>query len=200
MRLPALALVIFALPLLGGCASTSNTPSGSTQPAPSDGMTRLKHRPEEVPQAVRDIEKIIDRRGALMADVIEIDVSANYDWDVALTGDRVIPQGIDLKRGGQSSVAMGRPRARFRNLDIRAHQRIVFHKSGLGVVPYIKIRALGNALYVHDSPESPKPVVRRARAITINNDRMGFLGPENDQPAAVGSTALDPGRAAHPPR
>jgi hypothetical protein len=66
----------------------------------------------------------IDRKQAVIADEILIEVSCNYEWDVALTGDRVGKQIPD--RGGQRCEAVGAPRAIFRNLDLRARNRITF--------------------------------------------------------------------------
>ena len=44
----------------------------------------LKLEQSEVPAAVRAIETVIDKRSALLADTVRIEVSKNYEWDVSL--------------------------------------------------------------------------------------------------------------------
>ena len=141
--------------------------------------------------AVRAIEEKIDRTSALMAEVVEISVSKNYEWDVSLTGDRVTSPTAGRTDGAKMSVAEGNARATFRNLDIRAWKRIVFRRSGLNVVPFIKIVAKGHAAYAVLDTEHDRPAIRRAPVIRINNAEIEYLDSPGrfiqDRPAGPGS-------------
>ncbi len=151
-----------------GCATTGST-------AAPEQASKLKHDLSEVPQQVRAIERRIDETCALMAEVVEISVSKNYEWDVALTGDRVTSPTRGLSDGAKVSVAEGNARATFRNMDIRAWKRIVFNRSGLNVVPFIKIVAKGRAAYAVLDGGNEQPSIRRAPIIRIDNAQIEYL-------------------------
>lgn len=164
--LPALMGLTLAL---GACTMA---PGGGAS-ADEDSM-QIKHDDADVPAQVRAIEVHINQKAAIMAEEIEIWVSKNYEWDVSLTGDRVGAEPPP-KEGGQISIAEGHARAMFRNLDIRAWKRIVFRRSGLNVVPFIKITAKGRAAYAFMDEANETPVVRRAPVIRINNAEIQFM-------------------------
>src|SRR5262249_55102409 len=132
----------------------------------------LKLTEAETPAEVRAIERVIDRRSALLADEIRIEVSKNYEWDVSLSGDAVSPQKPD--RGGTIAEAQGNPRAYFRNLDIRARDKITIWRSGLGVTPFIRISATGAVSYIDNDDATGKPRVKRAGICRINNASIAF--------------------------
>ena len=168
---------------LGACVTTSGG---------ARGPMHLKHGEAEVPSEVRAIETRIDEKAAIMAEEIEISVSKNYEWDVSLTADRVVAEAPP-RGGGQVSVAEGHARAMFRNLDIRAWKRIVFRRSGLNVVPFIKITAKGRAAYAVMNGASETPVVRRAPVIRIHNAKIEFM----DTPGSFSSRSTsDPAAAS----
>lgn len=172
----ALALCL----LLGACATGGS--GGAT--AADSGPAKLKHDPDDVPAAVRAIEAQIERRGIILADHIEIDVSRNYEWDVSLTGDDV-SKAQATEDGGMVSVAKGSPRAIFRQLELRAYQTITLKCSGMGVVPYIRIRAKGHAAHARfPDPEGP-PRVRRAQEVHVENEKLHLFG-DAAQPASTG--------------
>ena len=182
--LPALMGLTLAL---GACT----TAPGGGASADEDSM-QIKHDDADVPAQVRAIEVRINQKAAIMAEEIEISVSKNYEWDVSLTGDRV-SAGAPPQDGGQVSIAEGHARAMFRNLDIRAWKRIVFKRSGLNVVPFIKITAKGRAAYAVMDEANETPVVRRAPVIRINNAQIQFM----DTPGRFSSrSTTDPAPAA----
>ncbi len=141
----------------------------------------LKPNENEVPAAVRAIEVQIDRKQTIMADEILIEVSCNYEWDVALTGNTVSKQVAD--RGGQRSEAIGSPRAIFRNLDLRARNKITFWKSGLDVTPFIRVVAKGRVSHV-DADATGVYRVKRATTIRIDNANLTT----QSEATTVGST------------
>ena len=141
----------------------------------------LKPNENEVPVAVRAIEVQIDRKQTIMADEILIEVSCNYEWDVALTGNTVSKQVAD--RGGQRSEAIGSPRAIFRNLDLRARNKITFWKSGLDVTPFIRVVAKGRVSHV-DADATGVYRVKRATTIRIDNANLTT----QSEATTVGST------------
>ncbi len=179
-RIRTILAAAFLVTLVGACAT------GPEREETSGG--RPKARPlrtpdEEVPAAVRAIESRIDTKSALIADEVEIYCSKNYEWDVALTGDAVDKQrqvGDELV-----SVAEGNARATFRQLEIRAHRRIVFRRSGLDVVPFIKVSARGGAAYA-EAAGGGSPAVRRASLIRIENADIRF---SEDATGSPGSDA-----------
>jgi hypothetical protein len=134
---------------------------------PGHVPSTLKPSAEETPALVRAIEVVIDEKSALVAEEVEIYVSRNYEWDVALTGDVVTPQVANGQE--QSSEATGNPRATFRNLEIRAYRRIVFRKSGYDVEPFIKVTAKGQAALAKERESGGELEVLRADIIAINN-------------------------------
>lgn len=162
--------IVIALALVLGACTTS----GGRDASGGDPL-KLKHDDAEVPAEVRAIEARIDEKSAIMAEEIEISISKNYEWDVSLTADRVVAPPNPPADGGQVSIAEGHARAMFRNLDIRAWKRIVFRRSGLDVVPFIKITAKGRAAYAHLDAASETPVIRRAPVIRINNAEIEFM-------------------------
>ncbi|MAG34199.1 MAG: hypothetical protein CL908_25245 [Deltaproteobacteria bacterium] len=186
MRHATIALLFAAL--LAGCVSTGT--SGSQPTAAGDGKAvKIKHDDTEVPAAVRAIETQIDRPSALMGEEVEIWVSKNYEWDISLTGDLVKKPEPDAG-GGQVSIATGHPRARFRNLEIRAWKKIIFHRSGFGVTPYIKITARGRAAHAILDPGSDTPVVRRAPVIRIRNADIQYLDRPGGEPSRFGAAGV----------
>jgi hypothetical protein len=91
-----------------------------------------------------------------------------------------------------ASVATGNPRATFRNLDIRAWDRIIFRKSGFDVVPYIRITARGHAAHAVMPSDGGEPVIRRASVIRITNADIEYT----DRDAISSGTPVGtPGRA-----
>ena len=166
-RTLTLTTLMFTLAALAGCAA-HNDNHAAEQPI------KIKHDPDEVPLEVRAIETLIERPGAIMAEEVEISVSKNYEWDVSLSGDFV----SDPRRhvdGGTFSVAKGHACATFRKLEIRAWKRIVFRRSDLNVVPFIKITAKGRAAHATSVENGTGPVVRRAPVIKIRNADIEYL-------------------------
>jgi hypothetical protein len=148
---------------------------GAAQPKPAPknpNVSILKLDPSEVPAEVRAIERVIDRQSVLLADAVTIEVSKNYEWDLGLTGDAVSPQKAD--RGGTISEATGNPRCCFRNLDIRARDKITVWRSGLGVTPFIRVHATGKISYIDNDDATGKPRVKRAGALRITNAHLAF--------------------------
>ena len=139
-----------------------------------------------MPAEVRAIETLVDRRSALLADEIRIEVSKNYEWDVSLSGDGVMPQKPD--QGGTIAEAVGNPRAYFRNLDIRAREKITIWSPGSASSPFIKIYARGCVSYIDTDDATGKPRVKRANACQITNAKIAFdnqlIGMPGDGPAA----------------
>jgi hypothetical protein len=138
----------------------------------SADVSVIKLEQSEVPAAVRAIERMIDRRSALLADNVRIEVSKNYEWDVSLSGDGVSPHRP--ANNGTVSEASGNPRACFRNLDIRARDKITVWRSGLGVTPFIRIYANGAVSYIDTDDATGKPRVKRAAACKIDNASIAF--------------------------
>jgi hypothetical protein len=152
-------------------ATTAN--AANAKPLPKDpNVSVLKLDDSEVPAAVKAIEKLVDRRSALLADTVRIEVSKNYEWDVSLSGDAVSPHRPD--KGGTVSEASGSPRAYFRNLDIRARDKIVIWRSGLGVTPFIRVYASGTVSYIDTDDATGKPRVKRAGNCKISNATIAF--------------------------
>jgi hypothetical protein len=158
--------------ILLSCASCTGGP-GLDRGDKEGTATPLKTPESEIPAAVRAIETRIDTPSALIADEVEIHCSRNYEWDVSLVGDVVSPQRPDGTE--HVSVAEGSPRATFRNLEIRAHRRITFRKSGFGVAPFIRIVARGHAAYA-TSPGTSAGSVRRGELIRILNADIQIEG------------------------
>jgi hypothetical protein len=156
----------------------------------SPDVSILKLDQSEVPAAVRAIEHLVDRRSALLADEVRIEVSKNYEWDVSLSGDGVSPQRPD--RGGTLSEADGNARAYFRNLDIRSRGKITVWRSGLGVTPFIKIYARGGVSYIDTDDATGKPRVQRANACQITNAKIAF---DNQLIGMPGDAAAQPAAA-----
>jgi hypothetical protein len=202
MRTRIAAIIVLATLATAGCSSSGANGGNETAAAPksspsqgtqggrgnaSNGMTAqasghavqkspdvsiLKLDAAEVPAEVRAIEKLVDRRSALLADEVRIEVSKNYEWDVSLSGDGVAPQKAE--KGGTTSEAHGNARAYFRNLDIRSRNKITVWRSGLGVTPFIKIYARGGVSYIDTDDDTGKPRVKRANACQINNAKIAF--------------------------
>jgi hypothetical protein len=145
--------------------------SGATN-ANDDEPSVLKPAVEETPAAVRAIEAEIDRRAVVIADDILIEVSKNYEWDVALTGDAVSPQRPN--GGGQVSEALGSARATLRNMELRATKRITFWRSGLDVKPFIRVTAKGNVSHVSHDETSGTPRIRRAGLFALRDAALYF--------------------------
>lgn len=159
MPLRAASIALIAL-LATACEHTPRTVAA----AEAEGPSQLRPDASDVPAAVQAIEVLINRSGALIADEIEIECSCNYVWDVSLSGedvDRLRPDGK-----GQTSTARGQPRGTFRNLELRAINRITLKSSGFDVTPYIRIHARGNAAYASATG------VTRAAVITIDNAHL----------------------------
>jgi hypothetical protein len=170
-----------------------STPAAPEKPLPKDpNVSILKIDDAEVPAAVRAIETVIDKRSALLADVVRIEVSKNYEWDVSLSGNGVTPHRPD--QGGTVAEASGNPRAYFRNLDIRAREKIVLWRSGMNVTPFIRIYASGGVSYIDTDDATGKPRVKRAASCKINNSSIKFdeqiLGVPGMDAAAAQPTAL----------
>jgi hypothetical protein len=169
--------------LFASCASTGSKATSSTTSASArdhaagnadDGPAPFRVAQEDVPAEVRAIETQIDRRSAILAEEIVIEISKNYEWDVALTGDVVAPQ---RDAGGfLESEARGGARATFRNLDLRAQKRIVVRRSGLDVTPFIRVLARGDVLHVSADEGSGATTRRRADACAIRNASLTFEG------------------------
>jgi hypothetical protein len=154
-------------------SSTAKAGAANGKPLPKDpNVSILKIDDSEVPAAVKAIEKLVDKRSALLADVVRIEVSKNYEWDVSLSGDAVSPHRPD--KGGTVSEATGNPRAYFRNLDIRARDKIVLWRSGLGVTPFIRVWASGTVSYIDTDDANGKPRVKRAGNCKISNASIAF--------------------------
>lgn len=134
---------------------------------------KLRPDPEEVPAALATIETEIDRPSVILAELIEIDVSRNYEWDVSLSGDDVTPQ-ILMPDGGTECLARGRPVAVFRNLELRAFDRIVFKKSGFGVVPYIRIRAAGRVVHAAKAEDGTITPLGRGSQLRIDGASVRY--------------------------
>jgi hypothetical protein len=167
--------------------------AANAKPLPKDpNVSILKIDDSEVPAAVKAIEKLVDKRSALLADTVRIEVSKNYEWDVSLSGDAVSPHRPD--RGGTISEATGNPRAYFRNLDIRARDKIVIWRSGLGVTPFIRVWAKGAVSYIDTDDATGKPRVKRAGNCKISNASIAFdqeiLGVPGMEAAPAQPTAL----------
>lgn len=167
--------------------------AANSKPLPKDpNVSVLKLDDAEVPAAVKAIEKLVDRRSALLADTVRIEVSKNYEWDVSLSGDAVSPHRPD--KGGTVSEATGNPRAYFRNLDIRARDKIVIWRSGLGVTPFIRVWANGTVSYIDTDDTTGKPRVKRAGNCKISNASIAFdqeiLGAPGMQSGPAQPTAL----------
>ncbi|MSR75067.1 MAG: hypothetical protein EXS14_06330 [Planctomycetes bacterium] len=139
----------------------------------------LRHDDADVPASVRALETVIDAEGALIADEITIHCSCNYEWDVSLSGEDVLPQRSDGDE--KISEARGKARAQFRNLQLRAVRRIVFRKSGFDVQPFIRITAVGRAAYATDAS------VFRGAQIRIDNAQLTVDGLPVPAPTAPGS-------------
>ena len=151
----------------------------------------------EVPEAVQAIEKVVDTGGCIKADQIWIYASKNYEWDVSLTGDYVEKQRA-VGNGEHVSVAEGHPRAMFRNLDLRAYKSISFRKSGLGVVPFIRIKARGNAVFIENPDEQGNMVVHYVDAVVIENDRLHLIGEKTPPRVVKVDRPRDPAAAPAP--
>lgn len=178
MRTITLFCSVVSLLALVGCTTTAENTYANDAPA------KIKHDPEEVPAQVRAIETRIDQPSALLAEEIEIYVSKNYEWDVALSGNFVSEPRRHVD-GGTFSVAEGQARATFRNLEVRAWKRIVFRRSDLNVVPFINITAKGRAAHATKVEGTEAPVVRRAPVIKIRNADIEFLNAPGRGPAAT---------------
>ncbi len=185
--LPAFLLLALAC---SETAPTGKTPTPVTNPVATSGRatipedqrpSALKPDDAEVPAEVRAIEIQIDRKQAVIADEILIEVSCNYEWDVALTGDRVGKQVAD--RGGHRCEAVGAPRAIFRNLDLRARNRITFWKSGLDVTPFIRVVARGDVRHI-DADATGTYRVKNVGLLRIDNAALTV----NGDATAVGAT------------
>jgi hypothetical protein len=146
-------------------------PSAANLPKNPD-VPVLKLDEKEVPAAVRAIEAIVDKRSALLADEVRIEISKNYEWDVSLSGDAVAPHKPDGT--GTVAEAVGGPRAYFRNLDIRARDKIVVWRSGLGVAPFIRVYARGKVSYIEEDTKTGKASVKRAGTCRISNASIAF--------------------------
>jgi hypothetical protein len=162
-------------------SSQSNTAKANTAKANNAPAAPLPKNPDvpvlklddsEVPAAVRAIEKVIDKRSALLADTVRIEISKNYEWDVSLSGNGVTPHRPE--QGGTVAEATGNPRAYFRNLDIRARDKIVLWRSGLNVTPFIRVYAKGAVSYIDTDDATGKPRVQRAGNCRINNSSIAF--------------------------
>ena len=138
----------------------------------ADGPSILKPPEEMTPAAVRAIEVQIDRRAVVMADDILIEVSKNYEWDVSLSGDAVVPQRPN--GSGHASEAIGAARATVRNLDLRAKRRITFWRSGFDVKPFIRITARGNVSHVSSDDRAGEPRIRRASLCAVRDAALYF--------------------------
>lgn len=186
-------ILLALLPIASACTESTvvrTSPNAVTDPAtasarptiPEDQRpSALKPDDAEIPAAVRAIEIQIDRKQAVIADEILIEVSCNYEWDVALTGDRVGKQVAD--RGGHRCEAVGAPRAIFRNLDLRARNRITFWKSGLDVTPFIRIVARGDVRHI-DADATGTYRVKNVGLLRIDNAALTV----NGDATAVGAT------------
>ena len=136
--------------------------------------------------------------GCLKAREVDIFVSRNYEWDVALTGNEVVRQ-VHVGDDKHASQAFGNPRAMFRNLEIRAERKITFIKSGFDVVPFIRISARGRAIYIEEKDASGNHKIHEADAIFIHNSEMRFLrggreeGPTQVAPAVGADTRTSGG-------
>jgi hypothetical protein len=153
-------------------AAPAQRDNGAQPTAKSKDVSILKLDAAEVPAEVRAIEQLIDKRSALLADEVRIEVSKNYEWDVSLSGDGVTPQRPE--KGGIYAEATGNPRAYFRNLDIRARDKISVWRSPMGVVPFIKIYARGGVSYIDTDDGTGKPRVQRGQACSIDNANIAF--------------------------
>jgi hypothetical protein len=176
-----------------GRSNGTKSNAANAKPLPKDpNVSILKIDDSEVPAAVKAIEKLVDKRSALLADTVRIEVSKNYEWDVSLSGDAVSPHRPD--RGGTISEATGNPRAYFRNLDIRARDKIVIWRSGLGVTPFIRVWANGTVSYIDTDDATGKPRVKRAGNCKISNASIAFdqeiLGVPGMEAAPAQPTAL----------
>ena len=185
MRQLTLGCVTLSLFLLGACASSSS--SGEEIERDSTGKplpSRLKHSTDDVPDAVKEIEVFIERPGAA-------DGGRHRDRRLGQLRLGRLPhrRRREAPAGGSEArwthLGGRRPGARPLPESLTSGPTSASSSTsrGMGVVPYIKIKAHGQALYVHTPEGKTQPVIRRARAITIANDRIGFLGPENRVPA-----------------
>jgi hypothetical protein len=178
MRTSLFGAVVLAA--AAACSTTSSTSSGPAASAAEPARRTASDDPDapsvlgvpadSVPAEVRAIEAQIDRRAVVMADEIRIEVSKNYEWDVALSGDLVSPQRPS--GDGHESSAVGAARAVVRNLELRAG-KIVFWRSGFGVAPFVRITARGNVAHVA-SDASGAPVLRRANLCAIRGADLYF--------------------------
>jgi hypothetical protein len=181
---PLLSVLVLSLGL-GACATAEG----------DGGPSVMKTPQEEVPAAVQAIERMIETQAALVADDVTIYCSRNYEWDVSLSGQDVTPQRPDGDE--QVCAASGQPRAVFRNLDIRARNRIVFRRSGFDVVPFIRITASGNAAYALPVTAGAPADVRRARTIQVNDAQLRFF--DEEAPQAAGPPVHADGSVRHEP-
>ena len=94
-------------------------------------------------------------------------------------------------QGGTVSEATGSPRAYFRNLDIRARDKIVVWRSGLGVTPFIRIFAAGTVSYIDTDDATGKPRVKRAGNCRIQQllDRVRRADPGRPRHGRRGAPA-----------
>ncbi len=162
-NLPHHAAFFLVLLLCGACVQGPEVSAIATA-----GPSKLRHDSSEVPAAVRAIEVLIEAEGALIADEIEITCSCNYEWDISLSGEDVVP--LRAEGDGHISEARGKARANFRNLQLRASRRIVFKKSGFDVQPFIRIVARGRAAYASDTG------VLRGAQIRVDNAQLSVDG------------------------
>ena len=145
----------------------------------------------EVPAEVRAIEKVIDRRSALLADTVRIEVSKNYEWDVSLTGDGVSPPkarpGRNDRRGDRQPARVlpqhRHPRPRQDHRLALGPRRDAVHQ----------IRANGAVSYIDTDDTTGKPRVKRADNCKINNASIKFddeiLGALGDAPGGAADGA-----------
>ena len=169
MRSIIISALLLSLLCITGCAGGPQPHARSKGELPEGyEPTKLKPDQEDVPEEVRAIETAIDTKSALIAENVEIYVSPNYEWDVALSGDMVSPQAVQPNQE-IVSVAQGNPRATFRNLEIKAWNSIIFRKSTFDVAPFIKVTAKGRAALAVEARNGAPLKVQRADIIKIDN-------------------------------
>lgn len=201
MRMLMLALVVCSL-TFAGCATTSSSGSSSSGSTAQTAPSKLKPEKEDVPAAVRAIEPYIDTESVILADEAEIWVSKNYEYDVSLSGEQFAtdaeadarkfvqagtgkamyssrPKDLD-NSDGVEMIARGKSVAFVRNLKISCDRRLRVRIAGFGTQPFIKIRANGHVSHVLIDRETRTHDVTRAQAVVIDNDRLRYVGREQD--------------------
>ena len=168
-RLVYFLLVLTSFAWLTACESAPKKQDTTTQIPSKIALTA-----EDTPEAVKRIEKWIDSASVIMADEIDIVVSKNYQFELSVVGGQV---SSDLNRGGiHERVATGGATAFFRNLRLKADNKMRVRIADVGTRPFLKITAKGNCSHIivgETEPNSePNHEVKRVEILRIQDEHI----------------------------